>query len=139
LIDENNQIITMARSLFSRNVNPKLIFFFIFPEFAKKLGIIPFDPRITGFFKAFTMRIIEERKKNPSKEKRYDFLQLMMDAVENEGDDGNGKKNIEGNGVANGGVDEEKAKAVEMSGMTPSDSADYQRVNTHNKSKKRKI
>ena len=136
LNDENNPIITVAHSLFE--VNWRFILFFMFPELLDKLGIAAFNPKVTKFFHALTMRIIEDRKKNPSNVKRYDFLQLMMDALENKESDNRNKDNgdNEDSNVAIGALDE-KAKSVEISGMMPSDSADYQHLATHNKSKKK--
>jgi cytochrome P450 len=134
LNDENNPIITVAHSLFE--VNWRFIVFFMFPELLDKLGIAAFDPKVTKFFHALTMRIIEERKKNPSNVKRCDFLQLMMDALENKESDKDNGDSKDSN-VAIDAFDEEKAKAVEISGMVPSDSADYQPLTTHNKSKKK--
>jgi cytochrome P450 len=134
LNDENNPIITVAHSLFE--VNWRFLLFFMFPELLDKLGIAAFDPKVTKFFHALTMRIIEERKKNPCNVKRCDFLQLMMDALENKESDKDNGDSKDSN-VAIDALDEEKAKAVEISGMVPSDSADYQPLTTHNKSKKK--
>ncbi len=126
LVDENNQIIHHAKKIFNRNVSPKLIFFFIFPKLAKILRMSPFYPTVSSFFMDFTMKIINDRKKSTSNVKRYDFLQLMLDAME-----GQELDCINENGNA-----EEKKKAKEMNGMTPEDSADYVPVMTHNKSKR---
>ena len=137
LNDENNPIITVAQSLFEVNWRFKLSF--MFPELLDKLGIAVFDPKVTRFFHALTMRIIEERKKNPSNVKRYDFLQLMMDALENKESDNHNKDNGDSkdSNVAIDALDEGKAKAVEISGMMHTNSADYQPLTTHNKSKKK--
>ena len=60
----------------------------------------------------------------------------MMDALENKESD---KDNVDSkdSNVAIDALDEGKAKAVEISGMVPSDSTDYQPLTTHNKSKKK--
>ena len=137
LNDENNPIITVAHSLFE--VNWRIILLFMFPGLLEKLGIAAFDPKATKFFHALTVRIIEERKKNPSNVKRYDFLQLMMNALENKESDNPNKNNgdSEDSNVDINTLDEEKAKAVEINGMMPSNSTDYQHLTTHNKSKKK--
>jgi cytochrome P450 family 3 subfamily A len=129
LIDEDNPIIDHARSLFSRKVSPKLVLFFLFPALGRKLGINLFDPKLTEFFKDLTMKIIDERKKNPSKEKRFDFLGLMLDAMETKDLDAmNENENVDNS---------EKKKAQEMNEMTPDDSQDYLPIMTHNKCKYR--
>jgi hypothetical protein len=42
---------------------------------------------VTHFFEEFTLKIIDERKKSKNKVKRVDFLQLMLDAIENNSSD----------------------------------------------------
>jgi len=124
LIDEDNQIIRNAKAIFNKEISWKLIIFFMLPSIARMLKLTPFDPNVTGFFKDFTLQIIKERKKSTSNVKRYDFLQLMLDAMEGQDID-----DMNENGIA-----EEKMKAKEINGMTPEDSADYVPVMTHNKS-----
>jgi hypothetical protein len=46
-----------------------------------------FDKNISEFFKELTLQIINERRKSKNKEKRVDFLQLMLDAIENKNSD----------------------------------------------------
>jgi hypothetical protein len=82
LIDETNPIIMNARKMF-RNVSPKFFIVLFAPKLAKLLKISAFDTNVTEFFKEFTLKIINERRKSQNKEKRVDFLQLMLDAIEN--------------------------------------------------------
>jgi cytochrome P450 family 3 subfamily A len=83
LIDENNPIILNARKIFNINVSPKIFIAFLAPKLARLLKITIFDMNVTEFFKEFTLQIINERRKSKNKEKRVDFLQLMLDAIEN--------------------------------------------------------
>jgi len=83
LFDENNPIIMNARKMFNRNVSPKVFIAFLMPKLAKTFKIAVFDTSVTQFFKDFTMKIIEQRKKSSNKDKRVDFLQLMLEAIEN--------------------------------------------------------
>ncbi len=41
------------------------------------------DTSVTKFFKELTLQIVNERRKSQNKEKRVDFLQLMLNAIEN--------------------------------------------------------
>lgn len=84
LIDENNPIIYNARKMFNRNISPKVFVVLLAPAVARLFKMTIFDSSVTQFFKDFTIKLIEERKKaNKNKtEKRYDFLQLMLDALE---------------------------------------------------------
>jgi len=83
LIDDTNPIIMNARKMFNKNIGPKIFIVLLAPKLAKLLKIDPFDMNITKFFKEFTLQIINERRKSKNKEKRVDFLQLMLDAIEN--------------------------------------------------------
>jgi len=83
LFDDNNPIIMNARKMFNRNVSPKVFLAFLMPKVAKIFKIAVFDINVTQFFKDFTMKIIDQRKNTKNKEKRVDFLQLMLEAIEN--------------------------------------------------------
>ncbi|CAG2105687.1 unnamed protein product [Medioppia subpectinata] len=83
MFDENNPIIENARKIFGKNFNPQLILVLFAPKLAKILKITPFDSKVMHFFKDLTLNIIEERKKNKDSVKRVDFLQLMLDSMEN--------------------------------------------------------
>jgi cytochrome P450 len=87
LIDETNPIIINARKLFNKNISPKIFIVLLAPKLAKFLKIAVFDKNVTEFFKEFTLQIINERRKSKNKEKRVDFLQLMLDAIENQNSD----------------------------------------------------
>ncbi len=50
---------------------------------AKFLKLAIFDTEVTHFLEDFTLKIIDERNKSKNKEKRVDFLQLMLDVIEN--------------------------------------------------------
>ncbi|CAG2110336.1 unnamed protein product, partial [Medioppia subpectinata] len=83
MFDENNPIIENARKVFGQNINPKLILVLFAPKLAKLLKISPFDKKVMNFFKDLTLNIIEERKRNNDSVKRIDFLQLMLDSMQN--------------------------------------------------------
>jgi len=83
LFEDNNPIIMNARKLFNRNLSPKVFLAFLMPKLAGVFKITFFDVNVTQFFKDFTIKIIDQRKNTKSKEKRVDFLQLMLDAIEN--------------------------------------------------------
>jgi hypothetical protein len=83
LIDETNPIIMNARKMFNRNISPKIFLVILAPKLAKLLKVSIFDMNVTEYFKEFTLKIIDERRKSQNKEKRVDFLQLMLDAIEN--------------------------------------------------------
>jgi cytochrome P450 family 3 subfamily A len=91
LIDENNQIITNAKKILSRDLTLKAVLKFLimftFPKVARLLQIRLIQKEVTQFFEQFTLKIVEERKKNKSSVKRYDFLQLLLDAINNEQND----------------------------------------------------
>jgi cytochrome P450 len=92
LIDETNPIIMNARKMFNRNISPKIFILLLAPKLAKLLKITVFDMNVTEFFKEFTLQIINERRKSKNKEKRVDFLQLMLDAMENNSSDNFGEE-----------------------------------------------
>jgi hypothetical protein len=52
---------------------------------------------VTQFFQEFTLKIVEERKKNKSSVKRYDFLQLLLHAINNEQNDEEFENKVEKN------------------------------------------
>ncbi len=52
-------------------------------KLAKFLKLAIFDTEVTHFLEDFTLKIIGERNKSKNKEKRVDFLQLMLDVIEN--------------------------------------------------------
>jgi cytochrome P450 len=83
LNDETNPIIMNARKIFNKNISPKIFIVFLAPKLAKLLKISAVDTNVTKFFKEFTLKIVNERRKSQNKEKRVDFLQLMLDAIEN--------------------------------------------------------
>jgi cytochrome P450 family 3 subfamily A len=91
LIDENNQIITNAKKILSRDLTLKAVLKFLImatsPKIARLLHIRFIEKEVTQFFEQFTLKIVEERKKNKSSVKRYDFLQLLLDAINNEQND----------------------------------------------------
>ncbi len=91
LIDENNQIITNAKKILSRDLTLKAVLKFLImttsPKIARLLHIRFIEKGVTQFFEQFTLKIVEERKKNKSSVKRYDFLQLLLDAINNEQND----------------------------------------------------
>jgi cytochrome P450 len=87
LIDETNPIIMNARKMFNKNISPKILIALLVPKLAKLLKINMFDKNISEFFKEITLQIINERRKSKNKEKRVDFLQLMLDAIENKNSD----------------------------------------------------
>jgi cytochrome P450 len=87
LMDVNNPIIEHAKKLSNKTVDTKttlrgLVYLACQPLFVL-LKIPLIDPQFVNFFKSLVLKIVGERKKNVGKEKRYDFLQLMLDAMEN--------------------------------------------------------
>lgn len=82
LFDETNPLITNARKMFATDFNPNLIVVFLVPKLAQLLNLKVFKPEITNFFKEFTLKIINERKDSNNSVKRVDFLQLMLDSME---------------------------------------------------------
>jgi cytochrome P450 family 3 subfamily A len=91
LIDENNQIIMNAKKILSLDLSLKAVLKFLImttsPKIARLLQIRFIQKEVTQFFEEFTLKIVEERKKNKSSVKRYDFLQLLLDAMNNEQND----------------------------------------------------
>ncbi len=87
LFDETNPIIKNAKKMFGGNLNYKFLIRFIAPKLSKFLKIAIFDMEVTHFFEEFTLKIIDERKNSKNKVKRVDFLQLMLDAIENNSSD----------------------------------------------------
>jgi hypothetical protein len=83
LIDETNPIIMNARKMFNRNISLKRFIVLLAPKLARLLKIDVLDTSITKFFKELTLQIVNERRKSQNKEKRVDFLQLMLNAIEN--------------------------------------------------------
>jgi hypothetical protein len=83
LIDETNPIIMNARKMFNRNISLKRFIVLFAPKLARLLKIDVLDTSITKFFKDLTLQIVNERRKSQNKEKRVDFLQLMLNAIEN--------------------------------------------------------
>ncbi|XP_054163783.1 uncharacterized protein LOC128961559 [Oppia nitens] len=86
LIDDNNPIISNAKKIISKDVSilqlPKFMLIMTFPKIAKLLGLTLIPNDLSDFFSKLTHKIITERRNNPSV-KRYDFLQLLLDANEN--------------------------------------------------------
>jgi ferredoxin-fold anticodon binding domain-containing protein len=82
-----------------------------------KLSLL--DPTITNFFKSLLKKIVDERRKSKGKGKRYDFLQLMLDAME--------KENLEWQS------EDIKEEVTDISAHLP-DGEEYRNMVTHNKS-----
>ncbi|XP_015905340.2 cytochrome P450 3A8 [Parasteatoda tepidariorum] len=83
--DPENEFVQAARRAFTPKFNWRLILFLISPKILKLLNISLADPSVNGFFSNVTTQIIEQRKR--TKQKRNDFLQLLIDAAEEENDD----------------------------------------------------
>ena len=101
LIDENNPIIINAQKFMAKDITIVAIIKFMvtvfLPPIARLLKLTFFPKDVTKFFKEFTLKIINERKNNKSTVKRYDFLQLMLDAMDNENVDEENDKNVDNN------------------------------------------
>ncbi|CAG2181016.1 unnamed protein product, partial [Oppiella nova] len=85
LIDESHPIIVNAKKLMSRNFRlwelPKILVVILLPKVAKLFGLTLMPRDITQFFTDICTKIIAERRASKgSGDKRYDFLQLMLDA-----------------------------------------------------------
>ncbi|CAG2169280.1 unnamed protein product, partial [Oppiella nova] len=85
LIDESNAIIVNAKKLMSRDFRlwelPKILVIILLPKVAKLFGLTLLPRDITQFFTDICTKIIAERRASKgSGNKRYDFLQLMLDA-----------------------------------------------------------
>ena len=123
LIDEDNPIISHARKLFNRKIDIKaafrLLVFLSCPSLFRLLKLPFLDPTVINFFKSLLKKIIDERQKNKGKVKRFDFLQLMLDAMD--------KENIEWES------EEIKDQVADISAHLP-DGEEYRNMVTHNKS-----
>src|SRR5581483_8550075 len=88
LIDEDNPIILHAKKILNRTFDFKILFRIMFsisfPKLARLLKLSFIDPTIMNFFKSLLKKIVDERRKFKGKGKRYDFLQLMLDAMDKE-------------------------------------------------------
>ena len=87
LIDDNNPIIVNARKIFSKDFSllmvPKMIVLAFLPKVARLLGLTFFPKDVTNFFLNLFRNIIAEREKD-KETKKYDFLQLLLEANENQ-------------------------------------------------------
>lgn len=86
LIDENNPIITNAKRIFSRDFSlldvPKAMLLVFMPRVARLLGLTFLPEEVSRFFLDLVRNIVAERIKD-KENKRYDFLQLLLEANEN--------------------------------------------------------
>lgn len=76
--DPKNPFVSIASSIFNRNITCRMLLFFLFPDLTKYFGITPFPPGPFKFFRSVTLKMVKERRQ--SGKRRNDFLQLMMDA-----------------------------------------------------------
>ena len=99
LIDENNPIIKNAKKFVNKDLSYdaifKMIIILCLPKLGKLLGWSVLDISAANFFKELLNKIVDERKKNYGNVKRYDFLQLMMEAIENKESDVSDKLNTD--------------------------------------------
>ncbi|UYV82542.1 CYP3A4 [Cordylochernes scorpioides] len=79
--DPDNPFVKNAQRIFNQEFRWFFIFIFIFPSLLKI--ITKFSPDYLVFFKDITEKLIKERKENPDV-KRYDFLQMLMDELNEE-------------------------------------------------------
>ncbi|CAG2120727.1 unnamed protein product, partial [Medioppia subpectinata] len=88
LIDDKNPIILNAKKLMSQDFKIwqliHVLIIFMFPKVAKFFGMTFMPKDITGFFTDLINKIIAERRTGKALDggKRYDFLQLLLDANE---------------------------------------------------------
>ncbi|XP_076309582.1 cytochrome P450 3A2-like [Tachypleus tridentatus] len=87
LDDPNNQFVVNGKKFFSGSF--KFVLFFLLPWVFRMFNINIVDTQAEQFFKDITMKLIEERRKSSQQESRYDdFLQLLLDAQNDETKDG---------------------------------------------------
>ena len=86
-MDDNNPIIMHGKKLFSKDFSvlmlPKILMLVFMPGLARLLGLTLFPKDMTKFFTDLFRNIIAEREKD-KETKRYDFLQLLLEANENQ-------------------------------------------------------
>ncbi|CAG2116422.1 unnamed protein product, partial [Medioppia subpectinata] len=97
LIDDKNPIILNAKELmanFSVSKLPRIMLIMLLPKLAKLLGLQLFPRHILAFFADFVHKIIAERRSRKASDgdKRYDFLQLLLDANERNNEENNVKQ-----------------------------------------------
>ncbi|XP_023230206.1 cytochrome P450 3A8-like [Centruroides sculpturatus] len=78
--DPDNPFVEAVRHLFSKRTW-RVTFAFSVPRLAKLFRLSLFSPKVISFFKQLVLQLIEERKKEPKSIKK-DFLQLLLDANE---------------------------------------------------------
>ncbi|KAM7315660.1 cytochrome P450 3A24 [Ixodes scapularis] len=79
---ETDEFVTKARQAFSGKITLPLILLFLFPGVFKLFKLKAFNTDVFLYFKNLCLRIIESRKEKKSRQE--DFLQLMMDAQDDE-------------------------------------------------------
>ncbi|XP_076349641.1 cytochrome P450 3A8-like isoform X2 [Tachypleus tridentatus] len=94
-----------AKEAFSSPNRWRLLFAFAFPGIMKLFKIPAIDPSGMEFFKELTLKIIDQRKHSPET-KRIDFLQLLLETMDNKLQ--NSKEDIKN--VNNYGYEEENFK-----------------------------
>ncbi|XP_013775401.1 cytochrome P450 3A29-like isoform X2 [Limulus polyphemus] len=107
--DPNNPFVKNARALFNTNLKLKQIFTLICPTLAGILGIRFISSNIVNFFQSITNQLVEHRQKN--KERRNDFLQLLLDAHHSVQEDDEQSQETNSMDSAHGHEDEGKAPA----------------------------
>lgn len=78
--DPENRFVTAARGAFTNPIPWRFALFFTFPGIMRLFRINLFSPTAMEFFQKVTLQLVEERKR--TKQRRNDFLQLLLDAVE---------------------------------------------------------
>jgi cytochrome P450 len=91
LNDESHPIIVNAKKYFSRDFKfmdlPKLILLMKFPKICQFFNITFTTHNANQFFTELTKQLIDERTLNKSGIRRYDFLQLLLDALKTDDKD----------------------------------------------------
>ena len=92
LVDENNQIIVMAKRLFQQDLSLKNVglaaIVFLFPRIASALNL-KINGDVTDYFTKFSTEIIKNKREEYSKSKSFgkadSFIELILEAeAENE-------------------------------------------------------
>ncbi|XP_054157513.1 cytochrome P450 3A4-like [Oppia nitens] len=80
LKDPNQPIVKFGRKIFAVEFKFSLVLAVFLPKLAKFLRAEPFPVDAINYFKQLTLELIKERRNEGSGYKRNDFLQIMIDA-----------------------------------------------------------